>query len=89
MYTSSKISKKKNIEIPVSLFFGTSMYQICPKFRSTDHTHFTFLAGFQWNMLGDSIDINNLSCNPEVLKKCWYNLLKIVFLGPICTKKGS
>ena len=48
-----------------------------------------FLVDFQWNMLGDSININNLCCNPVVPKKSWWNLLQIVFLGLICTKKES
>ena len=28
-------------------------------------------ADFQWNMLGDSININDLCCNPLVLKTNW------------------
>ena len=40
-------------------------------------------------MLGVSININNLGCDPVVLKKNWQNLEKIAFLYPICTKKGS
>ena len=45
-----------------------NLTQILPQ----DHTHFVFLlfffAGFQWNMLGDSINSNNFNCNPVVLK---------------------
>ena len=33
-----------------------------------DHAQF-FLADFQWNILRDSININNFNCNPVVLKK--------------------
>ena len=52
---------KKPIEIPVSLFFhniGPTLVQckFCPK----DHIHFIFLANFQWNMLADTTDINDL-----------------------------
>ena len=55
------------IEMPVSLFFhniGPNLVQTLPK----DYTHF-FFADFQCNMLEDSININNLCCNPVVLKK--------------------
>ena len=55
------INMKKPIEIPVSLFFhniGPTLVQckFCPK----DHIHFIFLANFQWNMLADTTDINDL-----------------------------
>ena len=54
--------------MPVSLLFfhniGPNLAQILPQ----DHTQFDFFAGFQWNMLGDSININNFNCNPVVLK---------------------
>ena len=40
-------------------------------------------------MIGDTINVNNLCCNPAVLKKSWQNLLKIAFLDPICIEKGS
>ena len=55
----------------LSLFFyntGSKLPQIWPK----DHTHFLFFfffADFQWNMLGDSININCLCCNTVILKK--------------------
>ena len=59
---------KKLIEILGSLFFynvGPTLAQILPQ----RYTHFTFLADFQWNMLGDTINSNNLCCNAAVLKK--------------------
>ena len=59
------------------------MAQILPQ---RPHPLHFLLADFQWNMSGDSININNLCCNPAVLKK--KKLLKIAFLGPISTKKG-
>ena len=34
----------------------------------------TFLDNFPLKMLGDSININNLSCNPVVLEKKIVNL---------------
>ena len=63
--------KKNPIKIPVSLFFFTTLDLLWTKFYPKDHTHFTFFVDFQWNMLGDTIDINNLCCNPAVLKKSW------------------
>lgn len=37
------------------------------QFGPGDHTH--FMVDFQQNMLGDSININSLNCNPVVLKR--------------------
>ena len=62
---------KNPIEIPFSLFFhniGLTLAQIFP--QKTTPT-LLFLVDFQWNMLGDTININNLCCNPAVLKKSW------------------
>ena len=43
---------KKPVEIPVSLFFFTTLDLIWPKCCPKDHTHFPFFfAHFQWNML--------------------------------------
>ena len=51
-----------------------------------DHTHF---AGFQLNMLGDSIIIDNFNCNPIVLKKIGKtSKVKIAIFGPNQHKKG-
>ena len=58
--------EEKKLIMPFSLLFhniGPNLVQILPR----DHTH--FFAIFQWNMLGDSININNFNCNPVVLKK--------------------
>ena len=65
--------EKKPIDNACFFFYffhniGPNLGQILPQ----DHTHFDFFAGFQWNMLGDSIKINNFNWNPLVLKKiCW------------------
>ena len=42
---------------------------IWPKFFSQNHTQCSFFSDFQWNMLGDSVNITNLSYNPVILKK--------------------
>ena len=34
-----------------------------------NHTHFPFFVDLQWNMLEDSININDFCCNPVVSKK--------------------
>ena len=77
--------KKTLLNCQLVCFF-TTLDLIWPKFCHKDLTHFHFFSDFQWNMSGDSININNLCCNPAVLKK--KKLLKIAFLGPISTKKG-
>ena len=55
--------------MPLLFFFhniGPNLAQILPQ----DHTHLaSFSTGFQWNMLEDSININNCNWNPVVLKK--------------------
>ena len=62
--------------IKITTFFTTLeliWLHFCPK----DHTHFSFFfADFQWIMLGDSINMNNLCCNPVVLKKKLVKRLK-------------
>ena len=62
---------KKPIEIPVSLFFSQHWTYFGPNFAPKTTRTLLFLADFQWNMLGDKININNLCCNPAVLKKNW------------------
>ena len=46
-----------------------------------------FLPGFQWNILGDSIN-NNFNWNPVVLKKL-LKPLKITIFDPTCAKIES
>ena len=55
---------------------------LCPK----SHTCFPCFADFHYNMLGNSININNLCCNPVVLKKIDKTSLKLV-LCPNCIKR--
>ena len=62
---------KKLIEIPVSLFFSQHWTYFGPNFAPKATPTLLFLADFQWNMLGDTININNLCGNPAVLKKIW------------------
>ena len=52
-----------------------------------DHTLFSFLADFQWNILGNSININDLRCNPEVLKKKVGKTSKKLFFGALFAQK--
>ena len=81
--------KKSSLKYQFLSFF-TILDQILPKFCPKCYTHTSlFLADFQWNMLGDSININNLCCNPVVLKKKLVKPYNFVWLSPICTKKGS
>ena len=75
---------KKNIEISISLFFQIWTY-FGPDFVPKTIPTLLFLADFQWSMLGDSININNLCCIPVVLKKKLVKHLKNCFLGH---KKG-
>ena len=56
---------KKPIDNASFFTFFTTLDLICHKFYQ-DHTQFVFLL---WNMLRDSIDINNFNCNPLVLEK--------------------
>ena len=55
-HTTDDVWEKNLFIMPVSLLFYNivpNLAQILPQ----DHTHFDFLAGFQWNILRDSIDI--------------------------------
>ena len=70
MYSPCKIIEKP-ISIDNASFFtffqniDLILPKFCPKTRPT-----LFFAGFQWNMLGDSIyNSINFNCNPAVLKK--------------------
>ena len=80
---------KKNLLKCQCLCFFTTLYLIWPNFAPKREHPLSFFADFQWNMLGDSININNLCCNPVVLKK--KNVVKsltICFLGLLCKKRG-
>ena len=85
-YSPCKIWKKSIDNAYSFAFFhniGPNFAQILPQ----DHTHFDFLAGFQWNMLLDSININNVNWNPEVLKKI-AKTSKLPFFVLTCAKMG-
>ena len=70
--------------------FSTTQDLILPKFCLKDHTHFMYFANFQWNMLGYSININNLCCNLVVMKKLVKSLkIAILFWGPTCAKGSA
>ena len=46
------------------------------------------MADFQRNILGDSINFNNLCCNPVVIKKKLETPVKKMFFWPNFHKKG-
>ena len=78
---------KSPIEMPVSLFFhniGPNLAQILPQ---RPHPLSFFLLGDSRCLGIQLININNLCCNPVVLKKM-VKPLKNAFMGPICTKRG-
>ena len=55
-------------QFDAALCFFTTLYLIWPNFAPKRQHPLSFFVDFQWNMLGDSININNLCCNPVVLK---------------------
>ena len=66
-------------------FFRT-LDLIWPKFCPKTTPTLTYFAGFQWNMLRDSIDFSNFNWNPVVLLKP----LKITTFWPnFCAKMQS
>ena len=80
-YSPSKIWKK-NLWQCLFLYFFQIFHQ--------DHTPFNFFAGFQWNMLGNSINIKNFSRNPAAPKMFLLRPLKIRhhFLNQLVQKWG-
>ena len=63
-----KYEKKLNDNACFFTIF-TTLGIILPRFYpKTTSTLIFFLAGFQWNILRDSIGINNFNWNPVVLK---------------------
>ena len=79
----SKIWKKQWYCLFLYYFhnIGHNLAQILPQ----DHTWFDFFAGFQWSMLGNSINIKNFNWNPVVLKNLLRKPLKItIFLPDLC-----
>ena len=75
----SHLKYDKNLALIMPVLFFPNIGPNWPKFCPTRPQSF-FLAGFQRNMLGDSININNFNCNPVILK---FFLLK-----PTLHKKG-
>lgn len=49
----------------------------------------TFLANFQWKMLRDSVNIDDLFCNPVVLEKKLVKSLKVAAFMPDLHRKQS
>ena len=60
---------------------------IWPKFCPRTSPTLIFFAGFQWNMLGDLININNFNWNPIVLKNVAKTSKKLHFFGSTCVRK--
>ena len=73
----------------VSLFFyniGPNLAQILPQIP---HPLSFFFVDFQWNVLGDSVNINSLCCNPVVLKnKIGKTSKKLLFWAQFSQKRG-
>ena len=63
----AKYEKKPLLKCHFLCFF-TTLYLIWPKFAPKRQHPLSFFVDFQWNMLWDSININNLCCNPVLLK---------------------
>ena len=84
MYTSCKIWK-----IPVFFFFFSQHWTYFgPNFAPRTTPTLLFLADFQRNMLGDTININNLCCNPSSSEKKLFKTPKNCFFGPNLHRKG-
>ena len=62
--------------------FFTTLNLIWPKFCPKTTPTFFLFSNFQWNMLGDSININNLCCTVQYFWKKLVKPLKISVLGP-------
>ena len=61
--------KTKAIDNACFFTFFTTLDLILPKFCAKTTPTLVFFAGFQWNMLEDSINVNNCNWNSVVLKK--------------------
>ena len=87
MYSPCEICEKP-IDNGSFFNFFTTLDLIWPKFwPKITPILLGFFAGFQWNMLGDSISINNFNCNPVVLIFFFAKTSKI--FGPNLRKKRS
>ena len=63
--------KKTHRNTSFLVYFITRLTKFDPNFSPKTTPTLLFLADFQYNMLGDLININDLCCNPVVLKKSW------------------
>ena len=78
----AKYEKKAHWNTSFFVFFhniGPTLAQILPQRQHKRH----------WNMLGDTININTLCCNPEVLKKKSVKPLKNCFFLTQFARKGG
>ena len=66
--------------LPVFFIFFTTLDIIWPKSCPKTTPNLIFFAGFQWSMLGNSINFKNFDWNPVVLKtsKNYYFLAQLV-----------
>ena len=60
--------EKKRMDNAHFFTFFTRLDLIWPKFCAKTTQNLSFIAGFRWNMLGDSININKLNWNPLAIK---------------------
>ena len=71
-------------------FFGvffTILDLIWPKFCPKNKRNYTFLTDIRWNLLVYTINLNNLWCNPAVLKKRLVKPLRNCFFDPNLHRK--
>ena len=72
----------------ILFFFSQHWTYFGPNFVPRTTPTLLFLADFQRNMLGDTININNLCCNPSSSEKKLFKTPKNCFFGPNLHRKG-
>ena len=76
-------------KIKMQIFISKTIFSLFPMSTMVshilDHVLYFFLADLQLNMLGDSININNLCYNPLVLKISWWK--KGIIMGHVQNEK--
>ena len=87
MYSSCTIWKKSYQNNNIFHSIGANLTPLLPP-KTTLTFLFFFFADFQWIMLGDSINMNNLCCNPAVLKKKLVKRLKNCSFWPNLHERG-
>ena len=80
--------EKKLIDNACFFTFFTTLGLIWPRFCPKDTATLRFFAGFQWNMLKNSIDINNFNWNLVVPKNFLLKPLNITIFWSNFSKNG-